>query len=103
MRKLVDKANGVGKKNRLSAGQIVFSRSGIKRCEKLVLGKYPRICHSVEQSGLARVGISYDSYLHDPASVARSPHRASVLVHLGDLRLKRVYSALHMSAVGLKL
>ena len=100
---LIDKSYSVGQKHALAARELILSRCGVKRCKKLVLGKYSRIGQRVEKRGFACVGISDDSYLHDAASVARGAHSSAVLFHLVDLRFKRADAALKMSSVGLKL
>ena len=103
VRKLSDKANGVGQKNILTARKLKLSCCRVKGCEKLVLGKNSCACKRIKESGLSCIGITNEGNLGKTASVTLGTHYCPVMLHLCKTLLKSNNLFLHMSAVALKL
>ncbi len=62
VRQLADEPDGVREQDRLAAGQGQTARAGVERREQAVLDQHARVGESVEQRGLAGVGVAHQAH-----------------------------------------
>ena len=100
VRQFADETDRIGQKHIGSVRQLQLARGRIKRGKQLVLGKNARVGQTVEQCRLARVGVTDNCNLGQPAPIPRRANGSPTALQCFQLGFQRGDSALHVAAVG---
>ena len=93
----------VGQHERPAVGELSTARGRFERGEQRVLDQYTRTGQSVEQAGLAGVGVADDCHRRDVAGDAATALGVADLLHRANVAAQLGHSFADAAAVGLDL